>query len=585
MKGRSSTRQNMTSNRSRRTVALAFAIAAILIAGGCGTSSDRQVTQAIDATPGQEVEDLSLEERVDTDGDGEMSEEEIQAYARTVLLDFSDCMRNNGFPDFTDVVLEDFTENPGGQGRFLALMSERGVSISDQNAIPTLQSCGENLSDLQTFAPQPSDAEVEEREALVLEFAACMRGEGLQNWPDPDFANNNGNGYGPELLQEFDLQSDEVQDAIATCQAANAGATIGQSPDDASDGATDGDTNVDTEEAEDIDRNPISSLIEGDTASLHLAEVIRKDLVQTKSLTGTLGYGEQRSFPTNSTGIVTALPTEGEIIGFGDVLFHIDNEPVLLFEGPIPQYRPFRLNMADGPDVQQLEQNLATYDFAADFDLTVDEDFTSITRDLIEELQLGLGADDTGRIDLGRIVFSATPVRVGAVNVELGQSVGPQTVLVSVTESEQRITMDLDADDRSLVAVGTVVDLELPDGTIVLGRVSEIADIATRTGNQQNGAVGDPTIEVTVVFAEDIPEDLFDAAPVEIIVTEDVSAGVLTVPVPALIAMSGGGHAVELVVQGGTQLIPVELGDFVDEIVEVKGDLQEGDTVVMAAAG
>ena len=80
-------------------------------------------------------------------------------------------------------------------------------------------------------------------------------------------------------------------------------------------------------------------------------------------------------------------------------------------------------------------------------------------------------------------------------------------------------------------------------------------------------------------------DDVFDEAPLDVIVTEEVIAGVLTVPVPALVALSGGGHAVELIVEGGTQLIGVELGDFVDDIVEIRGDLQEGDRVVMATGG
>jgi len=87
------------------------------------------------------------------------------------------------------------------------------------------------------------------------------------------------------------------------------------------------------------------------------------------------------------------------------------------------------------------------------------------------------------------------------------------------------------------------------------------------------------TIEVEIVFA-----GAFEEAPVEVILTEEVTEDVLTVPVPALIALAGGGHAVELLVDGGTQLIPVELGDFVDSFVEVRGDVREGDLVVMASS-
>lgn len=556
----------------------------LLCASACGTASSQELNQAVNVVSAQQTDDRNLEEKVDTDGDGEMSDEEIEAYARASVLDFSNCMRSNGYPDFTDLVLEDLTEGDGGgQGRFLGLMAERGVAISDPNAIPALQLCGESLSELQTFAPQPSDAEAEAQEVATLEFASCMRDQGVANWPDPDFAANPGNGYGAELLQEVDVQSDAVQDTIATCQAQNSSVDV-SSESDIDQEAT-AESRDDEPDGEDVVRAPISPLIEGDTSDLNVAEVTRRDLVQTDTLSGTLGFGAERPFPTNTTGIITALPTEGDVIGFGEVLFEVDNEPVLLLEGALPQFRTFTSNMSDGADVEQLERNLVAFGFTDELDLTVDEDFTAVTRDAVEELQLQLGIEDTGRLDLGRVVFSVTPIRIGQVNVELGQSISPQMNVLNVTESDQRITLDLDAEDQSLLSVGTNVDIELPDRTIVAGRVSAVATTATRSLDAQGGDSGDRTIEITIVFVGSAPDDVFDEAPLDVIVTEEVIAGVLTVPVPALVALSGGGHAVELIVEGGTQLIGVELGDFVDDIVEIRGDLQEGDRVVMATGG
>lgn len=568
--------------------ALGLLASCALVLAACGTAPP----EAVNVAAMRQADDRPLEEKVDTDGDGEMSQEEIETYARQILLDFSDCMRENGFADFTDVVLEDFTEGGGGgQGRFLALMAERGVALTDPNAVSTLQLCGEDLGDLQTFAPQPSDAELQEREQAVLEFADCMRDGGLTNWPDPDFANNPGaTGYSLDMLTEFDLQSTEVQDAIAACQAEGADLSLGGDESDdgaAADSGSDvGDQDVDSAAAvDDVDnteRTALSPVIEGDTSELNIVEVTRRDLIQTTSLSGTLGYGESRLFPTNTTGIVTSLPAEGDVIEFGETLFTVDNEPVVLFQGAIPQYRPFASNMSDGPDIEQLEANLVRFGYADDHDLTVDDDFTSVTRNVIEEMQMALGIDDDGRIDLGRVVFSTSPVRIGEVRVELGQSVTPQTTMFSTTGSEQRVTLDLDAEDRSLLAEGDTVDIELPDGAVVAGLVTDIASVATQSVNPQSGTAGDATIAVTLVFVGDPPDDVFDAAPVDIIVIEQVSEAVLTVPVPALIALSGGGHAVELVVEGGTQLIEVELGDFVDDLVEVSGEVREGDRVVTA---
>jgi multidrug efflux pump subunit AcrA (membrane-fusion protein) len=69
---------------------------------------------------------------------------------------------------------------------------------------------------------------------------------------------------------------------------------------------------------------------------------------------------------------------------------------------------------------------------------------------------------------------------------------------------------------------------------------------------------------------------------VEITTTEVEDA--LSVPVTALLGKSGGGFAVEVVRPGGQhELVAVELGlfDTAAGRVQVKGDLREGDEVVV----
>jgi hypothetical protein len=158
----------------------------------------------------------------DTDGDGVLSQAELGAYANTLLLEFSACMRENGFADFEDMTVDIFVSSAGNaaqtQGVFFEAMAERGVNLADPAGVEALQGCGGPLGRLQSIAPQPSAEEIAEREASVLDFAACMREQGIDEWPDPDFGANPGGGYGIELTQEIDINSPRIETAGQACQ-------------------------------------------------------------------------------------------------------------------------------------------------------------------------------------------------------------------------------------------------------------------------------------------------------------------------------------------------------------------------------
>ena len=66
-----------------------------------------------------------------------------------------------------------------------------------------------------------------------------------------------------------------------------------------------------------------------------------------------------------------------------------------------------------------------------------------------------------------------------------------------------------------------------------------------------------------------------DQAPVSVNIVSAQARGVLAVPVSALVALAGGGYAVE-VVHGSSalatrQLVPVQTGLFSDTLVQVSG--------------
>lgn len=332
------------------------------------------------------------------------------------------------------------------------------------------------------------------------------------------------------------------------------------------------------------------------------ATVKLEDLVETEELDGTLGFGDAEPLITNSTGVVTWVPDEGSIVDIGETLFYVDDQPVILLQGTMPAYRPLGLvrtvtstasNGGDvveteevdvlegGQDIVQIEQNLAELGFTDGWDVTVDDTFTYASEQSVRAFQEANGLEDTGVIEVGQIVFADGPVRVASVNTQLGQTASRNQAVLNVTGTTREVFLDLDTGDTDLISEGDVIQVELPDKTVVDGEVTSVSDVATVAATGQGGGAADPTLDVTITLA-DTGDSRFDQAPVTIIVTDLVAENVLTVPIAALVALSEGGHAVEKVVDGEPRLVGVRLGDFVNNTVEVEGDVAEGDQVVIA---
>jgi peptidoglycan hydrolase-like protein with peptidoglycan-binding domain len=132
---------------------------------------------------------------------------------------------------------------------------------------------------------------------------------------------------------------------------------------------------------------------------------------------------------------VTSITDEGAVLESGDVLYAINAEPVVVLGGDVPVYRSFNSRMSDGSDVEQLEQALFDLGFDPDEDMTIDEDFTSATADAIERLQESIGSDETGRLDLGYIVFAPDVTYVAEVFVVVGDETGPGSPIIATSRS------------------------------------------------------------------------------------------------------------------------------------------------------
>ena len=57
------------------------------------------------------------------------------------------------------------------------------------------------------------------------------------------------------------------------------------------------------------------------------------DLAKKEEYNGTLRQTDSKVLNSPMSGVVTYVPKEGTIINFGEVLFAVDNKPVILVEG------------------------------------------------------------------------------------------------------------------------------------------------------------------------------------------------------------------------------------------------------------
>jgi peptidoglycan hydrolase-like protein with peptidoglycan-binding domain len=323
------------------------------------------------------------------------------------------------------------------------------------------------------------------------------------------------------------------------------------------------------------------------------AKVERGKLSSMVSLDGTLTYrarsdGSPYSVINQARGTYTELPDDGDEVDCGDVLYRVDDSPVLLLCGTVPAYRD--LHSGDtGNDVGQLNQNLHQlgFDAAAGVAINPDaNDFTWKTQKALEALQHDKGSSVTGRLTIDDAVFLPEPVRIAKVTGGLGASAQPGAQVAQATSDTLEVQVALDASQQGVVKKGDPAQITLPGNKSVTGTVDRLGRVAQVSAGQKANA-GDATISAYISLDDPAKARGLDRAPVQLDITTTGVENALSVPVTALVGKSGGGFAVEVVRPGGRrELVAVELGlfDTTGGRVQVEGDLHEGDQVVVPSS-
>jgi multidrug efflux pump subunit AcrA (membrane-fusion protein) len=285
-------------------------------------------------------------------------------------------------------------------------------------------------------------------------------------------------------------------------------------------------------------------------------------------------YGQSSTF--------TALPSVGQIISRGQSLYEISGQPVALLYGSVAPTRAFTLGMSAGPDVAELNANLQAFGYGQGL---AGDEFTTATAAAIRALQSAHGASVTGELLLGSVVFHPGPVRVTSVTPTVGQTVMPGPVL-AITSIARQVKIALDASQQASVKVGDQVTITLPDNQSTPGKITYVSSVATTPSSSGHSGEEEsaPTVEVQATPTDPGATGHLDQAPVNVEITTESVENVLAVPVDALLALAGGGYAVE-VVEGGVhrlEAVTVGLFDDAEGVVQVSGQgVSAGQRVVV----
>jgi hypothetical protein len=320
--------------------------------------------------------------------------------------------------------------------------------------------------------------------------------------------------------------------------------------------------------------------------STSLATVTRQDLSSQTQVPATLGYAGEFSVVNQAQGTVTAVPAVGQVVTQGLALYQVNGAPVVLLYGATPAYRTQSEGMT-GTDVTELNTDLVALGYVTRTELPPGTAlFTYWTEVGVEKLQRALGVTENGILALGEAVFAPSAVRVTTVSAALGTSAQPGQPVLSATSTARQVSIALDAAQQSEVSVGDRATITLPNNRTTPGIVSSVGTVATAP--PAGSSDSSPTIAVLVDPTDSAATGTWDQAPVNVTITTGSVSNALVVPVNALVALSGGGYAVEVVGANGVHhLVAVSLGLFDDAegMVQVSGtEVVSGQRVVVPAS-
>ncbi|MEM7340607.1 MAG: peptidoglycan-binding protein [Actinomycetota bacterium] len=302
-------------------------------------------------------------------------------------------------------------------------------------------------------------------------------------------------------------------------------------------------------------------------------DVGRATLQDTVVVRGAVAREDRFAVTAISPQRVTAVGVEVDaVVAEGDELFKLDGRPMLAVAGETPYWRPLDRFTADGPDVEMLEQFLVDNGYDPG---TVDQDFTGVTNDAVEEWQEDLGYPVDGRFLPTDVAVQAWPATVGEVSVEVGDAVGAGQPLVAFVDDDLTVSVQVDPTDRSRLSVGLPATITVTATNIrSAGSIAELADAPALDPQGIERYAGEVAIDGEL--------DLVEGAAVRVEVVLAEVSDALVVPVASVSRNGTGDDEVRILAEDGTiERVTVETGLTEGALVEIVSGLDGSEQVIV----
>lgn len=341
---------------------------------------------------------------------------------------------------------------------------------------------------------------------------------------------------------------------------------------------------------------PPASSTGGPTYNTGTATVKLEPLTSQTQVDATLGDAGSYSVVNQAQGTITWLAAPGAVISQGQVLYQVSASPVVLMYGSVPSYRDLSEGMT-GADVTELNTALVSLGYATAADLGPRSGwdyFSSATAAALADLQHKLGLTETGTLPLGQAVFlpSAALITGTGSGTVVGGPAAPGLVVLTASSTTPVVTAGLPAAEQDQVKDGESVSITLPSGAATPGVVSSISTVpapasSSSSSSGSSGSGSSPTVTVLVSLTDPKAAAGLNQAPVQVTITTGSAPSALVVPVDALLALSSGGYAVEVIEPGGQHHLVAAKPGVTDDaagLVQVTGSgLAAGQKVVVPA--